>query len=287
MKRFFLITLLCASPLSAQTPTFINGQRQVSSSLARGNNATVGCDAGDGTLSTYVFCTENASLAGNAVIAACTWATVAGVTGAVTDNKGSTYTAAFGTAPNDVNQTVQFFYALNVAAGVHSLTLTFTGGTPTFIQCAAYQYQNIATSAANCGTTSAAFTSTTSVAAGSFTPTASNCLIIQIGIQDSALPSGTWSAMVSPVFNLLDVDKRAGFATQMFVQGVAAAVNPTLTLSAAASGITAAIALKNATSGSAPTGMFVRRSNQNGLIDTVTSYTFQFPCSGNLVIVAF
>ena len=62
-----------------------------------------------------------------------------------------------------------------------------------------------------------------------------------------------------------DVDKRAGFATQMFVQGVAAAVNPTLTLSVAASGITAAIALKNATSGSAPTGMFVRRSDQNGL----------------------
>jgi len=266
--------------------TLINGQRQLNSFMAQGsgNGPVTGACDDNVTFLPYHFCLADVSLAGNAVVAACTWQAGA-FTPSLTDDKGSSYAAQFATAPSDGNQTIQFFVAVNVVAGIHELRLNFSGGTPGYMQCAAYQIQNIAPAAASCGMTSAAFHGTTAVAAESFTPTADDCFILQLAVQDDTLPGGTWSAGGN--FTMQDASPREGFAVQSWAAGAAAALNPTLTLSTAGSGITAAIALQSAASGSGPTGMYVRRISQNSLSEGKSSYTFQVPCSGDLVVVAF
>jgi len=269
---------------TAPTPVLISGERQVSTFLGRGTGAvTAGCDNNaENPSGNYLFCLADASLAGNAIIASCVWDT-AGVGGvAMTDDRGNTYTATFATPPNDTSRTIQIWLAANVAAQTHQLKLAF-GSKPTGIQCGAYQLANVAMTSPNCGTTQATGTGI-SVAAGSFTPTADNCLIFQLGIADSA-PSGTWTT--GGTFTLQDASVREGFAVQTLVQGTAAAINPTLTMSSSAGWVTAAIALKSESSGSVPAGMHVQHISQNALVDGKSSYTFQFPCSGNLVVVAF
>src|SRR5271157_1284287 len=267
------------------TPVFISGERQVSTFLAQGSGTSVVAGACDDNAAflPYHFCLPDSSLAGNAIIAACTWGTTTGVAASLADDKGQNYTAAFGTPPNDGSRTIQIWYVVNSAVGVHELSLNFSGDAPNGIQCGAYQVQNLATTSPSCGTTQASGTGT-SVAAGSFTPVADNCFIFQLGIADSA-PSGTWTTDGS--FTLQDVSVREGFAVQTLVQGTAAAINPTLTMSSSDGWVSAAIALKAESSGSTPAGMHVQHISQNALVDGKTSYTFQFPCSGNLVVVAF
>jgi len=277
---------VAAASSSGRQATLINGQRQLNSFMAQGsgNGPVTGACDDNVTFLPYHFCLADVSLAGNAVVAACTWQAGA-FTPSLTDDKGSSYAAQFATAPSDGNQTIQFFVAVNVVAGIHELRLNFSGGTPGYMQCAAYQIQNIAPAAASCGMTSAAFHGTTAVAAESFTPTADDCFILQLAVQDDTLPGGTWSAGGN--FTMQDASPREGFAVQSWAAGAAAALNPTLTLSTAGSGITAAIALQSAASGSGPTGMYVRRISQNSLSEGKSSYTFQVPCSGDLVVVAF
>ena len=279
-------TITVTSATQAATPVFINGQRQVSTFLGRGTGAvTAGCDNNaENPSGNYLFCLADASSARNAIIAACVWSTAGVGSVTMTDDGGNAYTPMFATPPNDTSRTIQVWLAANAAAGVHQLTLAFATK-PTGIQCGAYQFANVATASPNCGTTFASGTGT-SVAARSFMPVANNCLIFQLGVTDLA-PSGRWTAMSSPVFTLQDASPREGFAVQTFVQATAAAVNPTLTMSSSNGWVTAAVALKSASSGSAPTGMYVQRTAQNALVDGNSSYTFQFPCSGNLVVVAF
>ena len=253
-------------------------------SRGSGNGPISGaCDDNPGFLP-YHFCLPDASISGNAIIAACTWGTMGGVTASLADDKGQNYIAAFDSPPSDANQTIQIWYAVNSAAGVHELSLSFNGGAPSGIQCGAYQVQNIATTNPNCGTTGASG-SGTNVVAGSFTPEAANCFVFQLGIEDSVLPSGMWSA--SGGFTLQDVSTREGWAVQTLTDSNANPLNPTLTMSSANGWVTAAIALNAGSGGSAPTGMYVQRISQNGLVDGQTRYTFQFPCTGNLVVVAF
>ena len=267
-------------------PAFINGQRQVSTFIGRGTGAaTAGCDNNTENASgNYLFCLADASLAGNAIIAACVWDTASVGVVTMADDGSNAYTPMFVTPPNDASRTIQIWLAANVAAQTHQLELAF-GSKPTGIQCGAYQFANVATASLNCGQTSASGTGA-SLAAGSFAPAANNCLIFQLGVTDLA-PSGTWTAMSSPVFTLQDASPREGFAVQTFVQGTAAAVNPTLTVSSSNAWVTAAVALKSGNSGGAPTGMYVRHIAQNALVGSKSTYTFQFPCSGNLVVVAF
>src|SRR5208337_283091 len=78
------------------TPVFISGERQVSTFLAQGSGTSVVAGACDDNAAflPYHFCLPDSSLAGNAIIAACTWGTTTGVAASLADDKGQNYTAA-------------------------------------------------------------------------------------------------------------------------------------------------------------------------------------------------
>ena len=279
----FAVTPPPPPPPPGSAPAFVNGQRQVNTYLGVGNFTSAGCNNNSGAFP-YHFCLADPSLPGNAILAACTWSGGSGPTATVTDDMNQLYTAAFLIPPADGDQNIQIWYVTNSAPGVHQLSLDFGAGKPSGIQCGAYQVQNIAAVAPDCGTTSASGTGT-SVAAGSFTPQAPGCFIFQLAVEDTGWPSGRWIA--GGGFTLQDASTREGWAVQTLADFNANPVNPTLTMSSANAWLTAAVALQPASAGTAPSGMFVTHISQNSLMDGKSSYTFQFPCSGNLVVVAF
>src|SRR2546422_852549 len=99
----------------------------------------------------------NLSTAGNCLILGFTRDVTAGVTVTVTDDKSNTWTAGPDVA--DTNQHCSIFYSLNIASGTRVITVTFTGGTPGFVQGNLSEFSNIATSAVSDGTSTATPTS--------------------------------------------------------------------------------------------------------------------------------
>lgn len=276
MKRwlyFIFISLgsLCPGLLRAATPTLV---QHVSHSSAQGNAVT-----------SYLVRLPNQTLANNCVIVSVS-SSASGSIPTVTDDKSTVYTQL--ATQSDGNQRATIFAALNVLPGAQAITVHFAAAT-TFVSAMASEFFNVATASALDGFSSNIGSATT-ITAGSFTPTVNGDLIYQFALQDS--PGGTVTSFTqgaSP-WALLSADVLDSTVAQYQVQTTAAAINPTLTMAPANSWVSAAIALKSASAGTPPTGMYVQHLQHNAFPVNPTNpkaWSLQFPCTGNLLVASW
>ena len=236
----------------------------------------------------------NASLSGNCIIYVVMWRALPGVTITTpTDDQANTYTTGPARSGTPGFISMAAFYALNAKAGVRRVSFTFSGGTPTDVVVHASEWYNIATSAGADGSSTAqATTSTTSWATGAITPGTSGDLIYQVAADNSGPPPYTsFTAQASPAFTLQVGDLlNSGVAAQWLVQVSAAPVTPTITAAPAGGYVSVAFALKSAAAGTAPAAggppRIVNKYHTNTAhFATLTSNKFQFPSTGNLILV--
>ena len=269
-----LLLLLCLGRARAATPTFADNH--VSGSSTQGN-----------AVSRYDFRLPNGTMSGNCVVVGFQYsASAAGVTASVSDDKGNIYSAPV--SHSDGNQVVNLSFALNVAAGTQKISITFSGGTPPFVSALATEFYNVAPSNALDGSSGSHGTGT-SVASGSFTPSVNGDLIYQYAVQDSSSnPMISWSQGASP-WVLLSADVLDSSAAQYQVQTSAAPINPMLGMAPSQNFSSVAIALRAASSGSAPPpGIRVVRVQHHSVQPFASSpVRLQFPCTGNLIVLAW
>jgi hypothetical protein len=276
MKRsifMVMLMLLCMGRAWANTPIFAENHVSASSTLGYG-------------VSRYDFPLPNATMSGNCVVVGFQYSARDGnITATVSDDRGNTYSPLI--SNNDGTQIVNLSYALNVLPGTQKISITFSGGAPSYVSALATEFYNIATSNALDGFSGNAGTGT-SVTASSFTPSTSGDLIYQYAVQDSTSnPMNSWSQGGSP-WTLLSSDVLNGSAAQYQVQASAAPINPTLGMAPSQNFNSVAIALKAADAGSAPpSGIRVVRVQHHSVSDANSTTQLQFPCTGNLIVVAW
>ncbi len=268
-----LLMLLCVGSTRAATvPTFADNH--VSASSTQGYGVT-----------RYDFRLPNGTMSGNCIIVGFQYSATAGVTAAVvSDDQNNTYSTPI-ISNSDGRQVVNLAFALNVAAGTQRISIAFTGGPPPYVSALATEFYNIATANAMDGSSGSNGTGT-SVAAGPFTPSTDGDLIYQYSVQDSSSMT-SWSQGVSP-WILLSSDILDGSAAQYEVQSSAALINPTMGMAPAQNFNSVAIALKAANAGSAPpAGIRVVRVQHHSVSDANSTVQLQFPCTGNLIVLAW
>jgi hypothetical protein len=259
-------------PTGGQTPGFASNHVSASSTQGYG-------------VSRYDFRLPNATMSGNCVVVGFQYSTMAGVTASVIDDEGNVYSTPI--SHDDGNQVVNLSYALNVSPGAQKISITFSGGTPSYVSALATEFYYIATSNALDGS-SANSGSGSSVTAGSFTPSTSGDLIYQYAVQDSTSnPMNSWSQGSSP-WVLLSSDLLDSTAAQYQIQTTAAAINPTMGMAPSQNFNTVAIALKGGNGGGAPPpGIRVVRVQHHSVVDSSSTVRLQFPCTGNLIVLAW
>jgi len=267
-----LLSLLCLGGTRAAIPTF--AENHVSGSSTQGN-----------TVSSYSLRLPNLTQGGNCIIVGFQYSPTAGVTASISDDRGNAYSAPI--SNSDGRQVVNLSFALNIFAGTQKITITFSGGTPAFVSGLASEFFNVATLNAN-DVSSGQNGSGTIVTAGSFTPSTSGDLIYQYAVQDStSSPMISWTQGGSP-WTLLSADVLDSTVAQYQVQAAAALINPTLTMLPSQNFNSVAIALKSASAGSAPpSGIRVVRVQHNSILAASSPVALQFPCTGNLIVVAW
>lgn len=267
------LALICLGSARAAVPTFADNH--VSGSSTQGN-----------TVSSYSLRLPNLTQSGNCIIVAFQYSATAGVTASVSDDRGNTYSPP--ASSSDGRQIVNLAFALNVAAGTQKITIAFSGGTTAYVSGLASEFYNVATANANDGS-SGQGGSGTMVSAGSLTPTTGGDLIYQYAVQDSTSgPMISWNQGSNP-WALLSADLWDGTVAQYQVQASAAPINPTLTMAPSQNFNSIAIALKSATAGNAPPrGIRVSHIQHNSIPANASSpVILQFPCTGNLIVVAW
>ncbi|MFI5087051.1 MAG: hypothetical protein ACHP7I_01545 [Terriglobales bacterium] len=284
MRRLILIFVLAAtveihaqSTLTACTgspcPTLVQD-------VTWGTNN--GTENGNG----FKYHLPNPTLANNLLICGVSWDTAAAAT--ITDNIG-TNTWVDGPTSSGGTRKIMLKYALGVAAGTQDLTLTLSAAAANVhFRCS--EFYNVATSSAVDGiATSASNVTGPTVASGSITTTVDNDLIYHYGIDDANLCciSHVTSFVVGGGFSLLPSDRHMGHFAQYFAWGGHGALNPTMTVNQSSHEPfgSAAIALKAAAAGTAPrAGIRILREYHTSI--DATAYVVQWPCSGNLTVLA-
>src|SRR6185295_9033961 len=115
------------------------------------------------------------TLSGNALVVAVQQDTGTGAL-SVSDNKGTVYNLA--KRNDDASSIVSVYYATNIAPGVQTITLSFSGSGAKWLAAVASEFYNVAPAAALDGTAANSATSA-SVTAGNLTTTADNDLLFQ------------------------------------------------------------------------------------------------------------
>jgi hypothetical protein len=233
----------------------------------------------------YYLRLPNVTMSGNCLVVGFQYSAGAGVTASVSDDKGDSFSAPI--SQSDGNQIVNLSYALNVSAGAQKITVTFSGGGASYVSALATEFYNIAPSNALDGSSGNDGTGT-SVTAGAFAPASDGDLIYQYAVEDSSSnPINSWTQGASP-WQLLSTDTQDASAAQYEVQTSAAGVTPTLGMSPSQNFLSVAIALKAGNSGSAPpAGIRVVRVQHHAIVDASSTSHLQFPCTGNLVVLAW
>ncbi len=243
--------------------------------------------AGSGNLGQpFISFAMDPCLAGNLIVVPFTFASGSGVKSAVvTDDKGDVFSYALAQpGKSDSNQVTNIAYASNCTPGASTITIAFTGGAPPYVEAQASTFYNVATSSPLDGVSSSTGTGTAS-ASGSLTTTANGDLIYNYVVQDTQTLS---SFKAGSAFSFLGVDllSLAQQAAQYQVQGSAAAVNPSMTLSTSAGWNSVSAAFKAAPAGTAPTGIHIVHMLQAPLAQSPLAQTIQFPATGNLLAMS-
>jgi IPT/TIG domain len=280
MRRVYILflVLLSSTAVRAQTPTLV---QYANDSMQ--NNAAVHF---------WSKKLPNPAQAGNLLVMACTWGSST-ATASVTDDKSNTWTAGPVAQYGAGNQSLQIFYASNVAASTQVITMTLNSSAA-FVQCTPHEYFNVSTAANPTDGSSAAVINTgTNLAAGNLTTTTAGDLIFYAGMCRNCGNPGnplTWTA--GSGFTPTVADGTSFFGAEYQVQSSMGSINPAMALNSPTSGgMAAAIAFKSASAGSGPAAGIHVNSAQVLTYPlstnwTGTSITLQIPTSGNLIVIA-
>jgi hypothetical protein len=231
----------------------------------------------------YTLNLPNDILSGNAVAVGLVLG--ASATPSVTTEHSDTFTQEV--TNSDGNAILYWFLGLNITSGARQIIVSFTGGPPDYVDVKAIEFYNVATSSpidktfANSG-------SGTTVTAGSQTTTTSGDLILQMAVQDGSAAGQIWT---NGSGYTLDVATPyvPSVGIQHTVQATAGAINPTMTNSNSDTWNSIGMAIKSASSGTAPSATGIRVVGYQ-CIPLAPSFTtpvvFQMPSSGNLIATA-
>lgn len=173
---------------------------------------------------------------------------------AVTDDKSNTWTLAI-TSSQSNSKTMKVYHATNVAAGTSYVNIQLTAGAQNnFWQPLVLEFFNAnVLDASSCNAATSA-----TVSAGSITPTVSGDLIVHAKYSTTKTPqtaSFTAGSQANVTWSLASELLGDGAAVEYGVYNSTAAVNPTFTQRGADAYISCAIALKAASTGSAPASL--------------------------------
>ncbi|MGA2481723.1 MAG: hypothetical protein ABSF92_01230 [Candidatus Acidiferrales bacterium] len=272
-----ILLLIAAVETRAATPTFV---QSVSHS-----------DMSNASIAYWKMSLPNPTQAGNAIVMGCAWGSSSD-TISVTDDKSNGWTSVTVVQDGGNGESLQIWYALNVASGTRLITVT-PSASELYVQCMAAEFYNVATSSAADGSAGRT-TSGTSISTGSFSTGTAGDLIFHWTFVDSGPGTTTPLSFASAgSFSLLTADGTSYSASQYEVQGSAGSINPTITTGVSVgSAMTSAIALKAASAGSAPAaGIRVQSIQEMAfpmfMSSTPASFALQVPSSGNLIVVVW
>lgn len=222
----------------------------------------------------------NKTLASNALILSFQTDTATGIDG-VTDNQGNTWSQVVTVTGGQKGYVYACFGA---TAGVTEVRVRFKSALANYLSFEFTEFYNVATSSAVSGTPIGASGSGTAWQSGSVTPGVGGCLIYQVGFTTDNPTPNVASFANDTNFNLLSANRTSGQAAQYWVQGSAAAINPTLTCGSSHGFVSMTFALVSAAAGTAPTGVYVRRQ-QDEIANSSTAQAAQFPASGTVILL--
>lgn len=243
------------------------------------------------TGTTYRLRKPNASLANNLLVL---WffhdSAVSPTTVVSIDSAGATLdtmtliAAASGTDGNSQKEAT--YYVAGCQAGAVGYKITFSAANNYFQACQGEWY-NVATSSPLDGTGAwvSQVAGTTAYRSGSFNTAVNGSLIIQMTIEDSASPYDGTLFTADTGYTFLYTDLADGGCAQYTIQATAGATNPTITYNPGSSGASSTVAFKAAAAGTAPAAGAIRVQRMQGHTakSNVTSFTAQFPATGNLI----
>ena len=228
--------------------------------------------------------------AGNAIVLGFISNNAGSPTWTVSDDKLNTWNLASSTTDGSGN-IISVYYALNVAAGTHMLSVKSSAQTNGYLTVTASEYYNVALSSALDASHCNAGSGSMSITAGSITPTVSGDLLWQWAADanfDSVGPftAGSQSGIG---WQLNGTDIYYGNAVQAGTYNTTAAIDPTLTNVTTEPYDSCVVALKAASAGNAPTNAFriVHMLHAQMLSPSSSPYAMQFPTSGNLLVLSF
>jgi hypothetical protein len=247
----------------------------------------------------YTFCTQYAdpTLAGNSGVLFVTYGASSQEAPTVTDDKSNTYTHASCTAHDSTNNRwAEVYYSIGLTTGTRQITVTFPT-TVTNAQVQVQQLYNIG-SYDSCSQ-NASGSSVTSFTAGSLTTTAGNDWVGVFTVQTNPTNTTSTNNSLGPFaadsgWNQTSNDLREGAASAWEVDASSGTITPKMTSSASAAYVGVSVALKSATAGNAPSGMYIScigsYNSTASLANTVTTAQEGMPCtpvsgSGSLLFV--
>lgn len=297
MRHLLLLLLLIACP--SPSWAVLGGCQIAVSNCIQWRKGSLAYNTVDGnglTLTAQVIQLETASLAGNLIPVFCTFADTQTIS-SVVDDQSQTYTAV--TAEHDTNngQYAQWYYLQNTAAGVHAITVTWTGAN-TFTMCSGGEFYHMAITSVldkNAGNFSA--TNSTAPTAGSLGTLGQSGDVILAGwFRDGTIAATSYTIFTQTniTWHFLGVDRQDGMAVQGGIYSSTTALNPEATWAPTTQYVGATVAFKvDATKGTAPSSTQIRPTEVMSLdfpISTSvanpaysTAQTVQFACSGTSI----
>jgi hypothetical protein len=270
---------------AAQTPTLV---QHVSCPNAGAMGSGVG--GPQSSTPTYKCPLPEPTQAGNALVLGMFSDNTNAPTWTVSDDKSNAWTLG----PSSIDSSgniVRIYYALNVAAGTHMISVSASTQTRGYLAISASEYYNVAASSAADGSSCHAGSNSTSITAGTITPTTAGDLLWQFAANVAVAEVSPFTvgsqSNITWVFN--GTDMHDGDATQAGVYSSTAAINPTFTAGTSESWDSCVVALKAGSAGNAPTSAFrilhmlhAQETSSDG-----STYKGQFPTSGNLLVASF
>jgi Big-like domain-containing protein len=232
--------------------------------------------------------------AGNAVVVGFTFHS--NVTPQVRDDKGELYTIVANFFDAADTQSMAIAAAFRVASGARQINVCFASDPGGFVQPAVSEFANVTgLDVISAG----ALGSGTSITAGSMTPTVTGDLAYTVayGINTNRdQTSFTAGSQSNVTWQLASADLMDGFAAQYGVYNSLSAIDPALSMGTSKSWLAVAALFKSGPAGGVPPGMRIVHLDHENIPTKVAAggngisfpnpLNVQFPCSGNLEVIA-
>jgi hypothetical protein len=258
MKNIFLIITIILfgySFIFAATPTLVQHFDMNEVGYTPGGNPTA-----NGLTNGY-FTLPNPTLSGNCLILVVGYDTSSNQSiSSITDDKSNTYTSAGKPINNSTNhKALAVFVAPNVTAGAQKITVNFSASTP-WVWAKITEFYNVATSSPVDVYQGTVVSGSSTISSGSITPSTSGDLLYQVAYASNATTMWNNNITFSPgsqsniTWALVPGSTQGadGTGAQYGVYSSTSSINPTFTSNKSETWVTATIALKTASAGTAP-----------------------------------